>query len=256
MTKISGLALVSLMLVGCAATQPPAMPVDSNPSDALKFARSMDLRQITDAGDQYLIYNGFAPNGQLVPLKSPVKATEKGVANYGGNGVADVAAGFATHTSFIPVLSVLTAQQPTAIVDGVVRVASWNGKSQEDNEREVNAIFWNALTRMDGYKVGGMCEGKGGAVENAVRRKAVNGDWISYADIAPTLPKPPINVSGSPTFIIGNDCFNLYAARVSNVGLVKEMSRELGSQRALFLPGSPEHEPMVFSNGQQYLFKK
>lgn len=74
--------------------------------------------------------------------------------------MADVAAGFATHTSFIPVLSVLTAQQPTAIVDGVVRVASWNGKSQEDNEREVNAIFWKTLTRMDGYKVGGMCEGK------------------------------------------------------------------------------------------------
>ena len=54
MKKISGLALVSLMLVGCAASQPPAMPVDSNPSDALKFARAMDLRQITDAGDTRL----------------------------------------------------------------------------------------------------------------------------------------------------------------------------------------------------------
>lgn len=46
MKKISGLALVSLMLVGCAASQPPAMPVDSNPSDALKFARAMDLRAL------------------------------------------------------------------------------------------------------------------------------------------------------------------------------------------------------------------
>lgn len=109
---------------------------------------------------------------------------------------------------------------------------------------------------MDGYKVGGMCEGKGGAVENAVRRKATNGDWVSYADIAPTLPKPPISTSGQVTFIIGNDCFNLYATRASNVGLVKEMSKELGAQRALFLPGSPEHEPMVFSDGKQYLFRK
>ncbi|EMW0957122.1 hypothetical protein U4N76_26375 [Klebsiella pneumoniae] len=256
MKKISGLALVSLMLVGCAASQPPAMPVDSNPSDALKFARAMDLRQITDAGDQYLIYNGFLSNGQIVPLKSPVKAGENGVANSGGNGLADVAAGFATHTSFIPVLSVLTARRAAAISDGIVRVASWNGKSQEDNEREVNTILWNTLTRMDGYKVGGVCEGKGGAVEILVRRKATNGDWLSYVDIAPTLPKPPINVSGHATFILGNECFNLYATRVSNVKLVKAMSKELGAQRALFLPGSPEHEPMVFSDGKQYLFRK
>jgi hypothetical protein len=77
MKKISGLALVSLMLVGCAASQPPAMPVDSNPSDALKFARAMDLRQITDAGDQYLIYNGFASNGQLVLSKPRLRLVKK-----------------------------------------------------------------------------------------------------------------------------------------------------------------------------------
>ncbi|HGY4375748.1 TPA: hypothetical protein ACNVZU_003080 [Citrobacter freundii] len=70
------------------------------------------------------------------------------------------------------------------------------------------------------------------------------------------MPKPPISTSGQVTFIIGNDCFNLYATRASNVGLVKEMSKELGAQRALFLPGSPEHEPMVFSDGKQYLFRK
>lgn len=73
MKKISGLALVSLMLVGCAASQPPAMPVDSNPSDALKFARAMDLRQITDAGDQYLIYNGFYPMARLFLLNHRLK---------------------------------------------------------------------------------------------------------------------------------------------------------------------------------------
>ena len=90
MKKISGLALVSLMLVGCAASQPPAMPVDTNPSDALKFARAMDLRQITDAGDQYLIYNGFTSNGQLVPLKAPVKAGKRRGEHHNIHDTADI----------------------------------------------------------------------------------------------------------------------------------------------------------------------
>ncbi|MDB6373840.1 hypothetical protein [Photorhabdus bodei] len=254
MKKLLSITLVSMALAGC-ANVPPTMPVDSNPSKALQFARAMDLRQITDAGDNYVVYNGMTDKCKIVPLKVPVRPSQKGAGNYGGV-TADIAAGFATHTAFIPVLSVLTARTPAPVVDGMARVGSWNNMMATGNYQQIEPIVRKTLKSMHGYIPGPVCGDNKSVGSTLIKRPAQNGEWVSYEDVIPTLPSPPIVVDGKASFFLLSNCFFKYSSQADNVPFVKQMSVELGPSRAVFLPGSHEHPPMVFHNGETYYFNR
>ncbi len=125
MKKILTASLITLAMVmtGC-ASKPEPMPVDVNPSEALQFARSMEMRLINDAGDNYVIYNKLVDGGNILPLETPVRAGEVAKIQRSGAGTAELVGGLAIKDPFIALTGFLTAKRPQPYVDGVVLFGS------------------------------------------------------------------------------------------------------------------------------------
>ncbi|MBN3062867.1 hypothetical protein H5A21_01890 [Pectobacterium aquaticum] len=253
-TPTIGLLAAVIMLSGCASNQPP-IPVDQNPSTALKFARAMDLMVITDEGDNYLIYNKLSDSKRIYPLEKPVRAEQIGQIKSTGNGMADVIAGVVTNTTVVPLIGVLTARGPAAIMDGVPRVGSWTNNDQYKDGKEIVDIIKNSLPLMDGYKDSKACSESGTSVSYMNKHRGIDGKPV---DLNPErLPKPPIGTSTALLKPFGfSPCFFYLASKPSNQNRLLEMSVKLGDNRALFIPGYEEHQPYIYHNGKMLEFKK
>ncbi|PHM72219.1 hypothetical protein [Xenorhabdus sp. KJ12.1] len=252
MMKIKALTLsllaTTFLLNGCAngnKNDIPPMPVDVNPSTALKFARAMNLRLITDYPDgQYVIFN--EDTGKSIrPLKEPVVVGKRGEVKSSGNGTADVIAGLISHSTLIPALSVLTSRSPSPFTDGLTRVATWGGGDANANSLTISKLMKKKLPHFYGFADSAYCK-----------------DGIGYASpviskFDPTqFPKPPINTSSSAQIIITSACLNALAQKKENEENMVEFSAELGEQWAVFVPGSPSNEPKVYNAGKEYRFIK
>lgn len=252
--KVLAVLAVAAVVTGCASTQPP-VTVDQNPSKALQFARAMDLMQIQDAGNNYLIYNQLDSGLTIKPLETPVHAGQTpGKAKTAGNGLADVAAGVITHTSFIPALGVITSRTPATIMDGAPRLGSWTDYDQYQDGKEIVAIIKSSLPLMDGYSESKGCAEAGGSVSYMNKHRGTDGKPV---DLAPErLPRPPINTSAMVKPFGFSSCLFYLASKPSNQQRLIEMSKKFGDKRALFIPGYESHAPYVLYNGELLEFKK
>lgn len=253
-TQKIGLLAAVIVLSGCASNQPP-IPVDQNPSTALKFARAMDLMVITDEGDDYLIYNQLMDSNHIYPLEKPVRAGQAGKIQKAGNGMADAIAGLVTNTTVVPLIGVLTARGPATVMDGVPRVGSWTTDDQYRDGKEIVDIVKNSLPLMEGYKDSKACAESGMSVSYMNKHRGVDGKPV---DLNPErLPKPPID---SATVLLKpfgfSPCFFYVASKPSNQKRLVDMSVKLGEQRALFIPGYEGHPPYIYHNGKTLEFKK
>lgn len=248
MKKILAASLITLAMAmtGC-ATKPEPMPVDVNPSEALQFARSMEMRQINDAGNNYVIYNKLVDGGSIQPLETPVRAGEVAKIQRSGAGTAELVGGFAIKDPFIALTGFLTAKRPQPYLDGVVLFGSWVGGDRETDQAEMHKAFKTFAPKMEGFNDYELCG------------KDKNWTWFSLSKAKDTgyLPKPPAIVApGEYRSGYASSCFFYLAAKKENLPLMKEISVALGAKRALFVPGSQEHAPFVFYNGQALEFKK
>ncbi|HBR1235580.1 TPA: hypothetical protein L9K97_005101 [Klebsiella pneumoniae] len=257
--KMNRLAVLtaSILLAGCAGgnnNDITPMPVDSNPSVALQYARAMNLRLITDYDQgQYVIFN--EDTGKSIrPLKAPVVVGTKGDIKTSGNGSVDVIAGFITHTAFIPALSVLTSRAPVPFSDGIARVATWQGGNAQENSLKLGKLLKEKLPLFDGFSTTSYCKDGIGYTTDVTRSVNANGT-LSALDVT-TLPKPPFNAAATVQIMHVSDCFNSLAQRKENKTNVIAFSEALGEQWALFVPGSTSGEPVVYRNGTAYFFKK
>ena len=253
MKKILSTSIITatLVLAGCASKAPP-MPMDSNPSEALQFARAMNMRVITDEGDNYFIYNQLTQDNHVAPYEQPIRAGQAGAVKKSNGATADVLAGFVTHTSLVPTLSVLQSKRPASATDGFPRIGSWSGK---DDGKVIVGIVKTELPKMDGWKENTACLQYGGNVSIMGKHKAEDGSLITLD--AATLPRPPASEASGPVVLYGfSACFFDLANRNSNQERFKQMSVLLGSQMALFIQGSQEHPPYVYHNGSVLEFKK
>ncbi|UDQ77958.1 hypothetical protein LJQ72_10585 [Pectobacterium brasiliense] len=252
-TQTIGLLAAVIVQSGCASNQPP-IPVDQNPSVALKFARAMDLMVITDEGDNYLIYNKLSDSKHIYPLENPVRAGQVGQIKSAGNGMADVIAGVVTNTTAIPLIGVLTARGPAAIMDGVPRVGSWTSNDQYKDGKEIVNIVKASLPLMDGYKDSEICNEASTDVWYMNKHRGTDGKPV---DLNPErLPKPPIKSAAMLKPFGLPLCFFYVASKPSNQKHFIEMSAKLGEQRALFIPGYEGHPPYIYHNGKTLEFKK
>ncbi len=253
MKKILTASLITLAMVmtGC-ASKPEPMPMDVNPSEALQFARAMNMRAITDEGDNYLIYNELTSDYNVAPYSQPIKAGETGSARKTSGALGDVAAGFITHTTFIPVLSVLTSKRPASSPSGFSRVGSWSGS---DDGMKIVEIVKSELPKMDGWNENPKCPQHGSNVGVMGKHTAADGSLITLD--AASLPRPPALEASANVVLYGfNACFFDLGNRKSNQEKFRQMSERLGSKMALFIQGSQEHPPYVYHNGRVLEFKK
>ena len=255
MFKVFASSIIAFSLMGCATTSvAPPLPMDNNPSDALKFARAMDLRNITDAGDNYLVYNTMAGNGMVYRLKEPVHANEKGSLQGSNHAMADVAIGFFVHDPVIPGISFLTSRRAQPVTDGMPRIATWSNTPREQEVMSLRNAVSSSLAGYKGYSESKICSpDKSSAVLSSVtKRLSTNGEFIEI-DVG-ALPKPPIAKNGELKVYELNPCFFGLTTLSVNLDKVKELSSTLGPQAAVFIPGSGQHPPLVFSNGREYQF--
>lgn len=249
-----GLLITTALLAGCTSNQPP-ITVDQNPSKALQFARAMDLMAITDEGDDYLIYNKVSTGINIYPLETPVRAGQKqGKVKSSGNGMADIAAGIITHTSFIPALSVLTSHGPASVPDGVPRLGSWTSGDQYKDGVEIVAIVKEALPKMDGYSESEGCTKYSSSVSYMSKHTGRNGKPVGLE--AERLPHPPLNTAEMVKPFGFSSCLFYVASKHSNHQRLIDMSIKLGDKRALFIPGYDSHQPYILHNGEVLEFKK
>ncbi len=256
MKKLMVLA-TAVLLSGCAGgnkNEITPMPIDSNPSIALQYARAMNLRLITDyEKGQYVIFNENTGKS-IRPLKEPVVVGQKGEMKQSGNGSADVLAGFITHTAFIPALSVLTQRAPIPHSDGIAKIATWGGGNKEDNAKKLGLLFQQKLPLFNGFSDSAFC--KSGIAYTVPVGKNVNADGsVSPLDFA-TLPKPPYNAPATVQLFVVSECFNALSQRKDNEKNVVAFSEALGEQWAIFVPGSPEGQPAVYKDGKPFYFVK
>lgn len=248
MKKILTASLITLAMAmtGC-ASKPEPMPVDVNPSEALQFARSMEMRLINDAGDNYVIYNKLVDGGNILPLETPVRAGEVAKIQRSGAGTAELVGGLAIKDPFIALTGFLTAKRPQPYVDGVVLFGSWAGGDREIDQAEMHKVFKSFAPKMEGFEDYELCG------------KDKSWKWFSLSKAKDSgyLPKPPTVVNPSEYRSgYASSCFFYLAAKKENLALMKEISVALGAKRALFVPGSQEHAPYVFHNGRALEFKK
>lgn len=250
----TGLILAATVLTGCASHQPP-ITVDQNPSKALQFARAMNLMKIQDAGDHYLIYNKLTTGVSILPLETPVHAGQgQGKVKSAGLGLADVAAGAITNTTFIPVVGVLSARGPASVMDGVPNLGSWTGYDQYQDGKEIVAIIKESLPKMDGYSESEGCAKAGSSVSYMNKHRGTNGKPV---DLEPErLPRPPIDTSAMVKPFGFSACLFYLASKPSNHQRLIDLSVKFGDKRALFIPGYETHPPYVFYNGTVLEFKK
>ncbi|WP_144139074.1 hypothetical protein [Providencia rettgeri] len=247
MKKILTASLITLAMAmtGC-ASKPVPMPVDTNPSEALQFARAMEMRQITDAGDNYVIYNKLVNGGRILPLENPVRAGEVAKTQRSGAGTADVVGGLAIKDPFIALTGFLTAKRPQPYTDGVVLFGSWAGGDREVDQSQMFEAFKTFAPKMAGFNEYELCG------------QDKSWSWFSLSKAKETghLPKPPVLVSPEEYRSgYASACFFYLAAKKENMPLMKELSVALGAKRALFVPASQEHAPYVFYNGKVLEFK-
>ncbi|EGT5729866.1 hypothetical protein AGJ33_20765 [Cronobacter dublinensis subsp. dublinensis] len=249
-----GLMIAASVLSGCASHQPP-IPVDHNPSKALQFARAMNLMRITDEGDNYFIYNQLSTGLNIYPLEKPVRAGQApGKVQSAGNGLADVAAGVITNTSFIPAIGVLTSRSPSTVMDGVPNLGSWTDYDQYQDGKEIVAIVKQTLPKMDGFAESKGCAEAATSVSYMNKHKGTNGKPV---DLEPErLPRPPINTTAMVKPFGFSSCLFYLASKPSNKQRLIDMSKMFGDKRALFIPGYATHPPYVLHNGQVLEFKK
>ncbi|MEI9534825.1 MULTISPECIES: hypothetical protein [Morganellaceae] len=247
MKKILTASLITLVMAmtGC-ASKPEPMPVDVNPSEALQFARAMNLFKITDAGDDYLIYNRLTEDGRALPLVTPVKAGDLGETKHTDGGLTEVALGLAINDPFSAIVGFVTDKKPRPEGDGLARIASWSDKDQEAEWKDVYADYKPAMMRMDGYNDYKGCKDQ---------------SWTFLANLSMSdtshLPKPPKMANpGKYKAAAVSSCFYYLSAKKSNLTHFKALSAKLGDKRAVFVPGSQEHAPFVFYNGQALEFRK
>lgn len=249
------LVFSSLTLAGCASNQPP-ITVDKNPSRALQFARAMDLMTIKDDGPNYKIYNSLVDNQYIYENKVPVTAGQNAEAKDNPGHSADIIAGFATHTSLIPGLSLLSPKHPGLVIDGVPLIGSWSGLDLYVDGKQVSDIVKQSLPSFNGYAQSVSCQKFKTSTAFNTKHKGLDG---SPVDIEPEkLPRPPINVPKTNMVIIQgfSACVFDIASRKDNLDNFKKLSTSLGPQRAVFVPGYQTHQPYVFYNGEQLSFAK
>ncbi|UEM39617.1 hypothetical protein [Pectobacterium aquaticum] len=252
-TLTIGLLTAVTVLSGCASNQPP-IPVDQNPSTALKFARAMDLMVITDEGDDYLIYNQLADSNHIYPLEKPVRAGQAGKTQKAGNGMADAIAGLVTNTTVVPLIGLLTARGPNVVMDGVPRIGSWTSDDEYKDGKKIYDIVQTILPKMDGYKTTKTCLEGGINVFYMNKHRGTNGKPV---DLSPErLPRPPIDTASMLKPFGLTQCFFNIASKPSNQNLMIDMSVKLGDKRALFIPGYDSHQPYIYHNGNVLPFKK
>lgn len=253
MKKILTASLITLAMAmtGC-ASKPEPMPVDVNPSEALQFARAMNMRAITDEGDNYWIYNELVSADQIAPYAQPIRAGQTGSARKTSGALGDAAAGFITHTTFIPALSVLTSKKPASSPSGFARIGSWSGN---DDGKFIVKILETELPKMDGWKENTSCPKYGNSVSYMPKHTAQDGSVITLD--TSELPRPPIKNVSAPVVLYGlNPCFFDLSNKASNQDKLREMSIQLGPKMALFIQGSQEHQPYVYHNGRSLEFRK
>lgn len=250
MKKLVFSMIMATLLAGCSGSKPaePPMPIDINPSDALKFVRAMNFRAITDAGNNYLIYNTMASNGLVYPLESPVTKEHDGELQTTGRGSADAVAGSITNTGFIPVLSILTSRRARPVFDGMPYIGSWTDKDIKIENAEIVGLVAKTLTQMKGFHESGICH-------NGDTQVGFLFDGHAVAIGGTKLPQPPIETEGDLKLYNFGYCFFGLATLEENQAVLKAMSEKLGKHRALFIPGSHAHPPVVYSNGQQFDFR-
>ncbi|SPY66635.1 Uncharacterised protein [Providencia rustigianii] len=256
MKKLTVLAM-AVILSGCAGgnkNEITPMPIDSNPSIALQYARAMNLRLITDyEKGQYVIFNENTGKS-IRPLKEPVVVGQKGEMKQSGNASADVLAGLITHTAFIPALSVLTQRAPIPYSDGTARVATWGGGNTEDNANKFRLVINQKLPLFNGFSENYFCKSGISYTVPIVGNVNANGT-LSPIDLA-TLPKPPYNAPAIIQPFVVSECFNTLSQRKDNEQNVVAFSEALGEQWAIFVPGSPQRQPAVYRNGESFYFEK
>lgn len=257
MKKLMVLA-TAVILSGCVGgnkNEITPMPIDSNPSIALQYARAMNLRLITDyEKGQYVIFNENTGKS-FRPLKEPVVVGQKGEMKQSGNGSADVLAGFITHTAFIPALSVLTARTPVPYSDGLARIATWGGGDRAENTKKVSELLEQKLPLFNGFSDTSVCTDSDiGYVTTTTKNINANGT-LSVIDLA-TLPKPPYNAPAIVQPLVVSSCFNVLSQRKDNEQNVIDFSESLGEQWAIFVPGSPLGQPVVYKDGKPFYFVK
>ncbi len=261
MKKFSAVTIVAtalLTMAGCASQREsnvPPMPIDENPSIALKFARSMNLRLITDSPNgQYVVFNQLV--GTLVkPLNEPVLAGEKGSIQKSGHGLADVAFGVVGNMALIPTLSVLTSKSPVAYSDGLPRITSWNAKSVDDERVTIAEKLKKVVPLMEGFPGNELCQGNY-YWGNYITRMVGKNNQITDFDQSQVPTPPLVNVQGKTKPFNYGSCLFVLVGKASNQDKLKQLSADLGAERAVFIPGSHENKPVVYYNGTAYFFEK
>lgn len=242
-----------MILSGCGNHQ-PAIPIDNNPSQALQFARAMDLMAITDAGDNYLIYNYLTDTYHIYPYETPRHAGQQDKVQSAHNGMADLAAGILTHTTLIPGLGLLTARRPATALDGAPRIGSWTTDVPEIEGKMIDEIIKSDLPTMAGFKDNSVCAQHWTNVSYMPKHIGTQGKPV---DLEPKhLPCPPINTSGMLKPYGFNACVYYLASFPENQTHFLAMSVKLGAERALFIPGYDTHPPYIYHNGNVLTFSK
>ncbi|WP_146187268.1 hypothetical protein [Brenneria roseae] len=236
------------LLSGCAnkPVQEP-MPVDVNPSDALKFARSIDLRLISDyEKGKYIVFNEMQ-GGYLRPLEQPAVVGQRGKVASSNNSVGaigNVAAGFITNTALIPLAGVLTARSLGPFDDGNVIIAVWNNKGDKENRDYFKMISREEILLSNWTSGEEYCKDETNLQLFPRNREGV------------ILPSPPIVVTGSVRTMRGQPCLYVLASNPENNDNFVRLSLKLGNEWVLFTPGTPTNEPLVYNNGVKYRFIK
>lgn len=251
--RLTAIAAI-IVLSGCSNHDDADSLHTESGSTALRFARAMNLHLMADRGKEgYLIYNQYT-NNTVTALPSPLIVDQQGNAQRLDNSAAEVNAGFIAHNSILKPSLAQRQEGRAPVPEGLVRIASWNHQNEMLNVSKMRDVFLKYIPLFSGFSSTEYCTGKVSHAEIRRENLKVNAS-LQNIDMS-ALPRPPLKRASRVQFYGFNTCFSYLAQQKSNLPVFAAMSRELGENWAIFVPGSQQHQPWIFNEGRAYPFAK